>query len=44
MKSPEVSINGMAFTIFPMTQKQSPVKVQGQGNVDRLLRKQWHHP
>ena len=28
---------------FPATQKESPAKVQGQDNVDRLLRQRWHH-
>jgi len=34
----KVTIKGMAFTVFPATQKESPAKVQGQDSVDRLLR------
>ena len=32
----QAAIDGMAFTVFPATQKESPAKVQGQENVDRI--------
>jgi hypothetical protein len=33
---PRIGGHGMAFTVFPATQKESPAKVHGQDNVDRL--------
>ena len=38
----KTAIDGVAFTDFPATKKESSAKLQGQNTVDRLLRQQRH--